>query len=556
MNLARIHRAPALLAILLGLMVADARAQGAPPPLGPPPVPPANPQTPAKINLGKLLFWEEQLSLTGTVACGTCHRPDGGGTDPRSVLSGVASFHPGPDSLAGTDDDVRGSLGVAAHDGSGAYLPSAAFGFRPQVGGRKSPSAINAAYAPLLFWDGRAGPTFNDPVSGVALIQQGGALENQALPPTQDGSEMGHANSVVADLPLRLSGKRPLALAQDVPAELSTWINGRGFPALFQEVFGTTEITAARIALAIASYERTLNANQTPFDAEQGGTPSLTPQELQGRQVFNGNDCAACHAGPLLSDNQFHYIGVRPVNDDLGRFNQTGNDNDRGRFRTPSLRNVGLRDSFFHNGRFSTLEEVVDFYFRGGDFSAPNKDPRVRPRAITPQQRAALLAFLRRPLTDPRVSAEQAPFDRPTLYAETDRVPQLEGTGNTGSAGVPQLSALEPPLLGTTNFTVTVFQGLANAPLRLVVSRSDPGVQTSVPVGDFANLDGNLNAGGYTSLQLAIPDQPGLLGQTLWGRAYITDPGAPAGLAVTAAFRITVFGVSTLPDSVFASSFE
>lgn len=548
------------LSLLLSFLAAThAAAQGQPPPLGPPPVPPANPQTPAKINLGKVLFWEEQLSLTGTVACGTCHRPDGGGTDPRSALAGTASLHPGPDSIAGTADDVLGSLGVPAHDASGAYQPSTAFGFRPQVGGRKSPSAINAAYAPLLFWDGRAGGQFNDPATGTTLLQQGGALENQALPPTQDQSEMGHSNAVLVDLPTRLAGRRPLALATDVPTDLQAWINQRSYPELFQEVFGSTEVTAARIALAIASYERALFSNQTPFDAEQGGTPSLTALENQGRQVFVGTDCAACHAGPQFTDQQFHYIGVRPVTDDLGRFNQTGNDNDRGRFRTPSLRNAGLRSSFFHNGRFTTLEEVVDFYLRGGDFTAPNKDPRVRPRNLTPQQRTALLAFLRRPLTDPRVAGELAPFDRPTLYTETDRVPALIGSGSSGSNGVPQLVALEPPLLGTSNFTVIVHQGLANAAVRLVVSHNDPGVQSTLPSGDFANLDSSLNAGGYASLQLALPDAPGVLGSTLWGRAYVSDPAAPGGLAVTPAFRITVFGISELtplPDGIFASPFE
>src|SRR5205814_1295233 len=179
----------------------------------------------------------------------------------------------------------------------------------------------------------------------------------------------------------------------------TSWIAGRDYAALFSETFGDDAITPTRIALAIASYERTLTANQTPFDLENGGTPALTDLERQGRALFVQNDCAACHAGALLSDNQFHYIGVRPPNEDLGRFNQTANNADRGSMKTPSLRNAALRAPYMHDGKLATLADVVDFYDRGGDFNAPNKDPRVHPRGFTAQQKAALVAFLGRPLT-------------------------------------------------------------------------------------------------------------------------------------------------------------
>ena len=542
------------LLLLIGLFAAaTAIAQGPPPPppLGPPPIPPGNPQTPAKIALGKTLFWEEQLSVTGTVACGSCHSPNAAGADARTRFALAATINPGADGVIGTDDDIHASAGVPAHAQSGLYQPSLRFGLRPQVGGRKSPSAINAAYAPLLFWDGRAGGSFSDPLTGQVLIPVGGALENQALGPLLDTAEMAPSGAVIAGLAQRIQNVRPLALAPVVPAALSSWIARRAYPALFAEVFGTTEITPARIAFAIASYERTLNANQTPFDAENGGTPSLTAQELQGRQVFVANDCAACHAGPLLSDNQFSYIGVRPTSEDPGRFAQTGNPQDRGAMRTPGLRNVADRAPYMHNGRFATLEEVVDFYLRGGDFDAPNKDPRVQPRALTAQQRAALLAFLRRPLTDPRVAVETAPFDRPTLYSESSRVPVIIGSGRAGSGGAqPQISAIEPPLIGSSNFTVAITQGLGGALATLVVASSDPGVQSSIPAGEFAELSvalaGSGAGQGYGSVNLALPDRPGMLGSTLYGRVYIADPGAANGYAVTPAFQIAVFGESDL----------
>ena len=535
-------------------------------PLGTPPVPPGNPLTTAKSNLGKVLFWEEQLSITGTVACGTCHRPGAAGTDPRTAvfasLSSFASTHPGPDGVFGGADDVHASMGVPAHNADGNYRASSAFGLAPQVGGRKSPSSINAGFSPqLLFWDGRAGTSFADPITGLVLIPVGASLENQALMPLLDSSEMAPAAALISDVPMRLSGAKPLALASGIPASLNSWIGGRSYPELFTEAFGSPEVTPTRIAFAIASYERTQNGNQTPFDELNGGNPAaLTAQEQRGLNAFRANDCAQCHAGALLSDNSFRYIGVRPAAEDLGRFNQTGDPQHRGQFRVPSLRNVEQRAPFMHNGRFSTLEQVVDFYARGGDFNEPNKDPRVRPRNIPPGARADLVAFLKRPLTDVRVASEQAPFDRPTLYTESDRVPQILGVGSAGSAGsaglVPQISALEPPLLGNRNFTVSVSQALANANAHLIVSATDPGLPSSnqLPVGSYANQTLIINAQGFASAQLILPNNSALAGTSLFGRIYVVDPAAPNQLASTNAFKITLFGTGT--DELLLNGFE
>ena len=552
------------LAACLTLSSSLAFAQQPPPlqPLGAPVVPPGNPLTAAKINLGKALFWEEQLSVTGTVACGSCHRPSSAGTDPRTsvniTFNSLSSTNPGPDGIFGNADDIKASAGVPAHSADGMYQASARFGFAAQVGGRKSPSAINAAYSPqILFWDGRAGSTFADPVTGVVLIQQGGALENQALGPLLDTNEMSYAAAVVGDIPARLSQVRPLALAGAVPTDLATWINGRNYAALFADAFGSAGVTSTRIALAIASYERTLNANQTPFDSFNGGNnAALTAQEQRGLGVFRGTDCAVCHAGPLLSDNSFRYIGVRPATDDLGRFNQTGNPQNRGQFKVPSLRNVELRSPFMHNGRFNTLEEVVEFYNRGGDFNEPNKDPNVRPRNLNPGQKADLVAFLKRPLTDPRVGAELAPFDRPNLYSESNHVPVILGSGVAGNASVvPNIMAIEPPLLGNRNFTVHLSRGLANAVATLIVADSDPGAPTTtaLPVGSLANIATNLDAAGDASIQLSLPDGQAQLGRTLFGRIYVADPAAMNGFAVTSAFKIALFGES---DVLMQAGFE
>src|SRR5262249_45987854 len=176
------------------------------------------------------------------------------------------------------------------------------------------------------------------------------------------------------------------------------------------------DVTGARIAMAIASYERTQVSTATPFDSLIAGTATLRPDEMAGFQLFGQVGCARCHGGALTSDNNFHYTGVRPAPEDSGRVGVTHNLNDLRRMKTPIPRNVGLRARYMHEGRFKTLAEVVDFYDRGGDFDAPNKDPNIVPLHLTAAQKQSLVAFLGRPLTDPRVAAGSAPFDRPVLY--------------------------------------------------------------------------------------------------------------------------------------------
>ena len=155
---------------------------GGPPPLlplNPPPVPAGNPVTADKANLGKALFWDEQLSSTRTISCGTCHQPSAGGSDPRSLIG--TTDHPGADGEFGTADDVTGSPGVLKKTAAGLHELEDFFGIAEQVTGRYAPSAINAGYSPSLFWDGRATGQFVDPVSGQTVIANGAALESQVL---------------------------------------------------------------------------------------------------------------------------------------------------------------------------------------------------------------------------------------------------------------------------------------------------------------------------------------------------------------------------------------
>lgn len=545
---------------------ANGAIAGPVPPLNPPPAPAGNAVTAAKAFLGKTLFWDEQLSSTRTVSCGTCHFSTKGGSDIRAIVGNLRSTNPGADGVFGTADDVFASPGVPANNSDGTFNLSAVYGFREQVTGRKSRSYIDAGYSDSLFWDGRATQVFTDPVSGAIVLPSGAALESQVLGPPVNSAEMAHTGRDWNDVAARVASARPLALSPSIPAGLNAWIDGRSYPELFNEAFGTPEVTPARIAMAIATFERTLYSDRTPFDMSAAGIAALTAQEARGQGLFNQLRCNVCHAGTLFTDNQFHNIGVRPQTEDTGRFQVTGNTNNVGEFRTPSLRNVELRAPYMHNGHFATLEDVVEFYNRGGDFNAPNINRNlIRPLNLTAQQKADLVAFLKRPLTDPRVAAATAPFDRPTLYTESGRAPQVTGAGTPGSGNsTPQVSAIEPPFAGNPSFTVGVSNALGGAQAMLVIDSSDPGTGPSIPASaSFARvrvqLAGSGAGQGFGSVSLQIPDNSALIGQSFIGRWFVTDANAAGGVAVTPAFRMTIFGAqntsSATPNSIDDASF-
>jgi cytochrome c peroxidase len=543
-----------------GLRAVGGFSGGLFPPLDAPAIPAENPVTAAKAYLGKALFWDEQLSSTRTVSCGTCHRGAAGGSDPRTIFGDVRSRNPGFDGIFNTADDPFGSPGVPENSADGTYVLNNFFKFNEQVTGRKSPSYLNAGYSPNgIFWDGRASNQFRDPLTNALVIANGGALESQALGPPLSSAEMAHGNRNWTQTAERIAVSRPLALAPTVPPALQAWINGRTYPQLFEEAFGTPDVTPVRIALAIGTHERVLFSDQTPLDKDSANIELLTMQEEMGKSLFVNLQCNVCHSDSLLSDQQFHNIGVRPVAEDLGRGAVTGVPDDNGRFRTPTLRNVELRAPFMHNGRFGTLEEVVEFYNRGGDFDAPNIDRGlIRPLNLTAGQKQALIAFLKRPLTDPRVRNELPPFDRPALYAESNRVPVVSGTGRPGSgAFTPKVTAVEPPLVGNPSFTVGVTESLGGAQAVLVIDSSDPGTGSTIPAtGSFTRrsltLQGSGNGNGWGSVSLAIPNRQSIVGQTFYGRWYVTDPAAANGFSVSQVFSFTVFGNASAGQAAWA----
>lgn len=429
-------------AVIFSIFTSFSVAQQPPPPPPPPPStdpvptvpePTENPITEAKRVLGKILFWDEQLSSDDTMSCGTCHIPSSTGADPRF------DRHPGADRTFFTPDDVFGSPGVVAMDTNGDPVVDPVFGIDPQVTGRAAQSYFMSLFAEDAFWDGRATSEFIDPEDGVTtVIAAGGSLESQAVGPILSSVEMAHPGRSWSDVRTKLQNAIPLLFASDIPDDMESAIQANStYAALFNAAFGSTAITGARIGMAIASYERTLVADQTPWDAYNAGdTGALTANQIQGWNFFGNSRCVRCHVPPLFTDNEFHNIGLRPSGDDLGREAITGDPNDRGRFKTPSLRNTGLRANLMHVGWIADVRDAIDFYNEGAGHNQfevdqsgiPTNDPNVfenYDQASIPIDgpnnqpvRNQVVDFITNALTDARVANETFPFDRPTLYSE------------------------------------------------------------------------------------------------------------------------------------------
>lgn len=388
------------------------------------PYPPENPYSEEKAVLGKILFWEEQMSSDDTMACGTCHRAAAGGSDPRSSQTGA--IHPGPDGSFGTSDDRRGAMGVQRCEVSGGnvmYKSDATFGTAVQVTKRKPPSYLDAMFAADVFWDGRATSQFRTPDTNELAIMAGGALESQSMGPPLSDAEMACENRTWADIITKLQSVQPLALARNIPNDMKDFIAANPtYPDMFAAVYGSSEISTKRIAFAIATHERNLTSNQTPWDRwNAGDMTAMTPAQVRGFELFMDKaKCRLCHAPPLFTDGIFHNIGfvALDVNFDAGREEFTGDMMDRGKVKTPTLRNVGLRvgGGLLHSGH-ENMQQVMEAYNVPPNLSSP-VDPLIEPLNLTQQEIDDVIDFQVNALTDPRVAAEQAPFDRPTLSTE------------------------------------------------------------------------------------------------------------------------------------------
>jgi cytochrome c peroxidase len=228
-----------------------------------------------------------------------------------------------------------------------------------QKGTRSTPTVINATYSYLQFWDGRAA-----------------TLEEQALGPIQNPIEMGNT---VEGMVANIQG------IQD-------------YAPLFAAAFGDPTITAERVAQAIASYERTVLSGNSKWDRFMAGdTGAMSEAEKRGWELFKGKaQCTLCHAGQTFSDSDFHNLGVGmgAKKPDLGRFAVTKDERDKGAFKTPTVRDITRTAPYMHDGSQGSLEEVVEFYNKGGEKN-PWLDPKIRPLGLTPEESADLILFMR-----------------------------------------------------------------------------------------------------------------------------------------------------------------
>lgn len=546
-------------------------AQG---PLPQPAVPPGNPITPAKTVLGKILFWEEQLSSNNRVACGTCHKTEFGGGDNRRAP------HPGQDGVLGNGDDTFGSPGVPNSRADNTYAPHAAFGLQEQVTGRASPSFLTGAYFPELFWDGRARSTFTNPETGATSLPAGGALESQSVDPPLSDVEMAHDLRTWNEVKGKLAGAVPMALATNVPPDMAAAIaQNPTYPQLFNAAFGDSAITAERIALAIATYERSLVPDQTPWDQAQRGVPgAMTQSQINGMNTFlrpanqqGGFGCGGCHVPPLFAGiaappgggapQPFRNLGLRPIAQDNGRQSVTNNPADRGRFKVPSLRNAGLRTQYMHTGQIPTLNGVLGFYIGGGGPNLDNKDPLLVPLQVPPPPQGPTIVsevvdFVSNALTDPRVRNRQFPFDRPTLASE--RIPPIGiqfGASTPGSGlQVPSLLAGVPANIGNVDFKIGIGNALGGAPALLGVSTtaSVPGTTfagfaLNIGLPEFALLPialegpAGLPGRGFGTLLFPLPFEPSLAGTTMFVQWFVADPNGISSVASSRGAEIRFF---------------
>ncbi len=232
-------------------------------------------------------------------------------------------------------------------------------GVAGSVGRRHPPSLVNRRWGTAHFWDGRST-----------------TLEDQALQPIESEHELA---SSVDDAIARIAAHEE-------------------YPGLFQQAFDAA-VNRENLALAIASFERELVSSDSPIDrfVTASGEGVLTRSQRQGLWIYESKGgCWQCHSGPNYSDEKFHNTGVswglEPL--DLGQFEITNNEEHRGLFKTPTLRDVALSGPYMHDGSIATLAEVVEFYSKGGNKN-PNLDKRIKPLNLSDQEKADLVEFLK-----------------------------------------------------------------------------------------------------------------------------------------------------------------
>lgn len=281
-----------------------------------------NPSTPEKIELGRSLFWDPVLSGAGDISCATCHHPNEGYADGIDRSLGVGGNGLGP--------DRRGGIEIL----------------------RNSPTIVNTAFNGI-----NQGGTYNPSDAAMFWDNRVRSLELQAIQPILSAEEMRGPN---------------IAEQAIVDTVLNRLRNIPEYVRLFQNSFGgANPINEVNLGRAIAAFERSIIANDSPFDQyKRGDLNAMTNQQINGMMEFIEVGCADCHSGPMLSDFELHNIGV--PDDGL---NDNGGGNNR--FRTPTLRNLGTTGPYMHNGTFNSLQQVMNHYDQNGG-NNNNLDPDFR----------------------------------------------------------------------------------------------------------------------------------------------------------------------------------
>lgn len=236
---------------------------------------------------------------------------------------------------------------------------------------RSSPTLWNIGYHKEFYWDGRSP-----------------SLEKQAMA-AWTGANMG-------------------AKADEIATKLNQI---QGYRGQFQQVFGS-DATPDNIVKALAAYERTIISGSTPWDRFQAGDrAALTESAWRGWNIFQAIKCNNCHDGVLFTDQQYHNVGIGmdQKEPDVGRFKVTNKPEDTGAFKTPTLRDVARSAPYFHDGSAATLEEAVDIMLGGGKENQYLDRKNLEKRNILPDQRVALLDFLRALNVDCNVRKPELP---------------------------------------------------------------------------------------------------------------------------------------------------
>lgn len=395
-----------------------------------------------QIALGKALFFDRRLSACSALSCASCHQPDKAFTDGLPVSIG--------------------------------YPGTALF--------RNTPTLLNVTHVKAVYWDGR--------MSGADLA------------------------SVVRD---HLT--EPFFMAADGRLLIERMKQVPEYVELFKLAYGV-EPDFGTILKALAAYVGSLNSPATPFDHfESGEQKALTGDAVAGKQLFEGKaGCATCHPAPLFTDHKFHDLGLRTgpkllddperyvtfrrffrglgtpnyrnLTDDAGRFVVALNEQDRGKFRTPILREVGRTAPYMHDGRFTTLAEVIDFYDRGGE---EGQRVGLKPLNLTADEKRHLVAFLKSLSSEPvRVVVPELPDYRLMPVGKDEPLPVTDKAAPVVARKPRPITPLPAP----------------PAP------KDNPTTKEKVELGRLLYFDPRMSADGATSCNTCHPAHTGYTART------------------------------------------